>query len=510
MAVATKEWVSLEDAEQELAKRKARKSLLPFIQYCWSAPDPFIIGLHTKIIAERLDRAVEDFLNGKSTFLTVMIPVRHGKSEVISRHFPPYMLGRCQAQEPGGILTGYGSDLVEGFSRRAKAILRSDEYKSLFPDIRLCEDKRSDKCWQVQYRNEKGLWHHSHNEINVAGLGGPITGKGYEFGLVDDYCKGREDAESPRIRDKTWDSFTNDFLTRRNPRASITVVTATPWHVDDVTGRMRKAMEEDPLFPQFEFIVFPAQGPGTVNGKTVKYGQDYLFLERFSKEWYEQQFATLGRYSAAGLMNCDPRQHSGDLFDMTGINVHEDINDFPNDVEYVRFWDLASTDKERLKDDPDYTCGALCAITKRGVVPSFWIKDIVAGQWSAGKRKDKILAATERDGGEVKILVESVAGYKDAVDTLKELLAGYREVIGVPVSVNKVVRAHPLEPVFEAHNVHILKAPWNDIFYEHVGPFPYGNHDDVADAIIGAYRYLEKPDDGYFDFLNRDVTPEWG
>lgn len=507
MALATKEWLSLECAEQELAKRRARQSLLPFIQYCWSAPDPFLLGLHTKIITERLDRAIEDFQKGKSTFLLAMMPVGHGKSEVISRHLPPYFLGKCSAHEPGVISTGYGSDLVQSFSRKAKGILRSDEYRELFPHVRMCDDKRSDANWQVQYQNQKGLWHNSNQEIVVAGLGGPITGRRYHLGLVDDFCKGREDAESPRIRDKTWNSFKEDFLSRRHPKGSITIVTATPWHVDDVIGRIKKAMQDDPKFPHFEIYVFPAMGPGNANGEVIDYPQPYLFLEFFPEEWYVTQRASFGKYGAAGLLDCDPQQHSGDLFDMTRINVHKNLSDFP-DTQYVRFWDLASTDKERLKDDPDFTCGALCGVTKSGVVPHFWVKDIVMGQWSAGKRADKILATTERDGGEVKILVEQVGGYKDAVDMLKEIMAGFREVIGVPVSVNKVVRANALEPVFEAGNVHILEAAWNKDFYEQVSPFPFGDHDDIPDAIIGAYRHLDKPEDGYFGFSTFNVMPE--
>lgn len=508
MALATNKRprVSVEKAREELRKRKARQNMLDFVDYCWSAPDPFIVGLHTRIICARLDKAIEDFEKGISSFIVAMMPVRHGKSEVISRNLPPYFLGRCAKKEPGVISTGYGSDLVEGFSRRAKAILRSDGYRNLFPNVRMCDDKRSDKCWQVEYQRD-GIWRTSHNEINVAGLLGAITGKGYELGLIDDFCKGREDAESPRIRDKTWDAFKDNFLTRRSPLASITILTATPWNIDDLVGRIKKEAKEDPFFPQFEFYVFPAQGPGNANGEVIHYDQPYLFLERFPKLWYQQQFATLGKYSAAGLMNCNPQMHSGNLFDISDVKIHEDINDFPNDTQYVRFWDLASTDKELLSDDPDYTAGALCCVTHQGVMPHFWVKDIVAGQWSAGKRQEKILVTTERDTGEVKVLVEQIGGYKDAVDLLKKILKGKREVVGVPVSVNKVVRGQALMPVFEAGNVHILKADWNKMFFEHVGPFPSGLHDDVADAIIGAYRYFDTPDEGYCRWSKFDVMP---
>ena len=84
-----------------------------------------------------------------------------------------------------------------------------------------------------------------------------------------------------------------------------------------------------------------------------------------------------------------------------------------------------------------------------------------------------------------------MAGYKDTATTMQALLYGQRVVEGIPVSKDKVVRAAPLEPLFEAGHVHLLRAPWNDLFYNEFAGFPKGaKHDDVIDAVSGAYHML--------------------
>lgn len=489
----------VEAATELLARRKARRSLLAFMQYAWWGAQDFIVGLHTQTICDRIDRAIDDFRAGKSSFLIFTVPFRHGKSDIVSRALPAYFMGCCSEINPDIVSTGYGADLVQGFSRQSKRILESPQYRAVFPHVRLSSEKRTDAKWKVEYfRN--GIWVQSSGEVTVTGLGGALTGAGYHLGTLDDYCKSREEAESERYREKTWDSTTNEFMTRRAP-VSITVITATPWHVDDVIGRAKKAQAENPDFPRFEVYSFPARGPANLNGKIVSYESEYLFEDRFDKQWYRSEYATLGAYGAAGLLDCDPTVRAGNMFNVDRVQIHNELGEFP-DTRYVRFWDLASTAKEVAKSDPDYTAGVKVGVTYAegngaGPIPHLWIPDIVIGQWAA-PRRDKIIRATaDTDGPEVTVLIEQVAGYKDTVETIKAALAGLRVVRGVPVSTDKVVRAAPVEVLFDTlppgpMRVHILRAPWNDLFFKHHREFPFGIHDDVVDGVSGGYRYVVK------------------
>lgn len=277
-------------ARIEKFRRKAQTHLLfAMLWYWWMPPTkPFCIGRHTRAICSRLDRAVDDFMIGKSTFLIVTLPFRHGKSDIVSRALPPYFLGRCKDFHPDIIMSGYGTSLVKGFSRKAQGIIESDAYRQLFPGVEIDPDRSAAEEWGV-----KG----SQGTIVAQGLGGSITGKGGNLIIVDDYCKNREEAESDALRDKLWDSFKDDLMTRTNAPAAIVIVCATRWHKDDLIGRIYDAMKKDPDFPRFETLKFPARLPGQYN---------VLFPELYSPEWYSRQRATLGNYSAAALLDCEP------------------------------------------------------------------------------------------------------------------------------------------------------------------------------------------------------------
>ena len=109
----------------------------------------------------------------------------------------------------------------------------------------------------------------------------------------------------------------------------------------------------------------------------------------------------------------------------------------------------------------------------------------------APERDKQILKTERRDPTGWRYGIEAAAGYKDTAINFQRLLAGRRMVEIVPVSKDKVTRADPLEPIFDAGHVHVLKAPWNDLFYSQFAGFPKGaKHDDIVDGVSGAYAML--------------------
>jgi len=49
--------------------------------------------------------------------------------------------------------------------------------------------------------------------------------------------RSREDAESEGVREKTWEWYQADLITRLKPGAGIVLV-QTRWHEDDLAGRI--------------------------------------------------------------------------------------------------------------------------------------------------------------------------------------------------------------------------------------------------------------------------------
>lgn len=469
-------------ADREVVRQElSRRCHLRFMQYCWQkTSEPLLVGLHTREICRLIDNAMEDFRAGRSTFLVIKVPYRHGKSDMISRYLPPHFLGQFPDSEV--MLVTYAMSLAEGFSRFARNLIRTKTYHELYPDIDVHRENGGVQQWGVQ----------GHLGGCVAsGLSSGLTGKGYHLGLLDDYCAGRAEAESEVMRNGMWEHFKDDFLTRRAP-VSITIVLATPWHVDDIIGRIERKInpqseEYDKDFPAFKVVTFPAMdGDVIVNGQEVKY--KYLFPERFSAEWYEQQRASLGAYSAAALLQCNPVMRGGGLIDTSHIVIHSEERDFPK-VQYCRVWDLAHTARQTMKGDPDYTSGTLLAFTKTNGVYSLWIKDVARIRAEAPERDNFIISVTEKDGAGVSIAVENSLDSKDAAARLSVALKGRRVVHSVNIRDDKITRTGYIEPIFEAGNVHILRGEWNRDWLEEVGDFPGGRHDDQVDNLTAGYYH---------------------
>lgn len=446
---------------------------LNFMMYTWTnRAEPFTVGFHTQRICAAIDYAVDRYRQGKSTAWVITVPFRHGKSEIVSRKLPAHFLGLFPDAKV--ILCGHTQALTEGFSKISRNLISTPPYRSLFPAICVDPGSSSGAHWKIAGRE---------GECFASGLLGSLSGQGYHLGLLDDYCRNRADAESDTLREKMWEAFTNDFMTRRAP-VSITIVLATPWHVDDIIGRIRKRMDEDAEFPRFKFLKFPAMSD--------KYPQGVLFPERFGKEWYTQQRAVLGEYGFQSLMQLAPVKRGGNMLNTECIQRHLSASEFPKGLRWLRVWDLAHTAKERAKADPDWTSGTLLAFNVMEGMPHLWIRNVDRMRKNAPERDAEIRSVTRLDGAYVRIGVGNSSDAKDTIATMRSILRGKRMVLSVSESKDKVVRATPLEPIFKAGNVHVVQGePWLDDWIAEVSAFPFGAHDDQVDNLSAGYAIWE-------------------
>lgn len=450
------------------------------MQFVWWQKWDFKVGRHTRAICYSIDDAIEDYKNGISTYLDIEVPYRHGKSDLVSRALPAFFLGVMAAENPDIIMTGYGESLIHGFSHDTKAIIRSPEYQELFPEVKIKVGEDKVEEWKIE---------DSTGKVVCVPLGGQIMGKGARLLIIDDFLKSKASARSDKERDKVWEAIT-DAMTRLGP-VHIVIFCATSWHIDDPRQRARKREKEDPDFPKFTRLSFPAK----VYGEDGIWTGGYLFEEFYPPSWYRMEYS-INQSWASALLDCNPLPASGNIFDVTGIQIHDDDSEFPN-VAYIRCWDLASSEKERVKDDPDYTVGGLGTVTmdKFGFL-HLWIKDVVWGQWEAPLRDVKIRQTAKKDGPGVHVYVEAFGAYKDAYTTLKKILHGHRIVKKSKLPGDKVAKCADEEPIFEAGHVHLVKGEWNQMFIDQHAAHPEGNHDDFCDMAAIIYHESTKPKGG--------------
>lgn len=463
-------------ARVEMLARQARTNMLSFMQWVWWMPKttPFIVGRHTKAICNRLTKAVEDFRQGKSTYLLIDVPFRHGKSDIVSRALPAFFLGRNADMMPSIIMSGYGDDLVSGFSKDCKNIMNSDAYQFLFPDVRPDPKDNSINSWRV-----KG----SKRIVSVAGITGGITGKGGNLIVLDDYCKTRAQAESKSERDKVWNEFANSVFTRQDPPAAIIVVCATPWHVDDVRGRILKAMKEDPKFPMFEELSFPAHKEGPD-------GWDYLCPELHPPEWYDGNRAVLGPADAAALLDCSPVSKAGCMFKRDWFMTY-DIRRQPkiNTMNRYIFVDTASAKKK----GSDYS---VMWVVGLGQDKNYYVLDGVRDHLNLTERTDAIFRLVKK-WQPSRVYWETIGAMADAEHVMEEMsIRGYRfNIYKLHQSVPKLDRIRWLEPVFQNSRIWFpsqlfyrdVMGVEHDLTQDFINDefvlFPSTRHDDMLDCL---------------------------
>jgi len=164
----------------------------------------------------------------------IFMPPRHGKSELASRKFPAWYLGKNPHKQI--IAASYNSDLAMDFGRDVRNLVASPEFNDVFRDVELREDSRAANRMNT-----------SHGGAYVAaGVGTAVTGRGAHVLLIDDPFKDREEADSERRRQIVDDWFRSTAYTRLMPGGAIVVI-QTRWHEDDLAGRLleREGTKED-------------------------------------------------------------------------------------------------------------------------------------------------------------------------------------------------------------------------------------------------------------------------
>lgn len=206
-----------EAATELLARRRARAGLLEFTQY---TNPHYEAAPHHRLIAAALERVER----GEIDRLMICMPPRHGKSELASRRFPAWYLGRNAERQI--IAASYNGDIASDFGRDVRNIVMEPEYRALFA-MGLAPDSRAANRWHT---TGKGMY-------VAAGVGTAITGRGAHLLLIDDPFKDRKEADSETVRNDVWDWYTSTAYTRLMPGGAIVVIN-TRWHDDDLSGRL--------------------------------------------------------------------------------------------------------------------------------------------------------------------------------------------------------------------------------------------------------------------------------
>jgi len=184
------------------------------------------------------------------------MPPQNGKSMIVSGYGPAWILGKNP--DAKFVSASYSKELAETLNINIQRIMGSPEYKEVFPGTRLWDRNVRNTAYGTYLRNATVFEIVGHKgRYFCAGRGGGISGQPMNYGNIDDLLKGRDEAESPTIRRKSWGWYNGDFYARSGKNAKI-LITATRWNEEDIPGMLQKLAAEDPEADQWVVLSFPA------------------------------------------------------------------------------------------------------------------------------------------------------------------------------------------------------------------------------------------------------------
>lgn len=479
-AAAVLDAPSVEAIDRELARR----SLLGFTEF---THPHYETNWHHAVIAGALDRVLE----GCCRRLMVFVPPQNGKSELVSRRFPAYAFGK--RPDLRMVATSYAASLAHDMSRDVQRIMDSPDYRAVFPGTRLATSKGEEIKTTDQFRivGREGVYH-------AAGVGGSVTGKTFDIGLIDDPTKNRQDAESETYRKTVWDWYTSTFYTRQFGSDGAIVILMTRWHEDDLAGRLLAQQAQGGEFAdQWEIIELPAINERGPNAYDPRRQGDPLWPAKYPLDELAKRKA-LSSYDWSSLYQQRPTPLEGGLIKRAWFSWTREL---PVRLDSI----VLSVDAAlRTKQTNDYS--ALQGWGQQG--PNTFALLLKRERWALNDLVREILqmhswAKQTWPHTPVTVVIENGGAGPEAIAEVRKVIPGV--ITENPVG-DKRQRVHAVLPILEGRNVWLqgsalpdgrvdeaLSPGWVSPFVEECAGFPFGAHDDQVDAMTQALRRLHRP-----------------
>jgi predicted phage terminase large subunit-like protein len=420
------------------------------------------------------------------------------------------------------MVVGYNTELPIYFSRRCRDLVRSPEYRAIFPHTVLDEESKAVDHWRV---TQGGSY-------RAVGVSAGQTGLGAHCLIIDDPIKNIEEADSSLIRDKLWDWYQSTAYTRLAPGGGVLVI-QTRWHYDDLAGRLLapdahdkfKVVRYPALAEEYEYwthtrelvtSTVPLQDPTLT---LLRQPGDPLHPERYDKPQLEAIRATLQPRLWASLYQQRPSPEEGAIF------TREMFKYCPSDTPT-----LSPTTPYRVLVTVDFAIGQkqqndfsvisvlyqtlddedllYVADIKRFKAASLDIIEAILAtlrHYRAQSQRRYVLLGVE-DGQiwrSIKPLFQKRQREERLYVPLQELK---------PLT-DKVARARPLQGRMQQGRVIFPhSAPWLAEAQSELLTFPAGVHDDIVDALAwGAHLALlsSSPSAGTRPQASSSSTPSW-
>lgn len=451
----------------------------------WNSPLTMATQLDSRVrrtpALNLVDDKLVNLLDTNDGRLTLSIGPQEGKSMLVSRRFPTWVL--TQRPDTRIAIVSYEHNVA----RRLSRAIRDDI--TMHPELGLTirSDLSAQHEWQLE-GHEGGVY--------AVGVGGALTGRSVDLLILDDLLKDREQAESPTYRERAWNWWRDVGATRLSPGAPVVIV-ATRWHAADLTGKVLAAEDGD----IWEEINIPAQADHRPeHGESDILGREPgEFLEsargRTRKQWEAIKLRS-GPKTWASLFQGRPSPDEGGVFPPEEkwprfahpmwVEAPDGTRTVPglreNGYELIQSWDLTFKDTK----GSDFVVGQVWL----RVGANAYLLDQVRDRMNFQATVAAIKSLSAKWPQASAKLTEDKANGPAVISALSQTVPG---LIPVEPQGSKYARASAISPFTFAGNVHIPEAsllPSVGDLFEEMKSFPNSPNDDQVDGLSQALDYL--------------------
>lgn len=453
---------------RKIAVAKARDRFLDFVKF--TTPNPaapndaeqtaYIVKKHHEAIA----RVLEEVEKGEMRRLIVTLPPRAGKSELVSRKFPAWFLGRNP--QKSFIFGTYNDEFATEFGAEVRFLMRSPYYQQVFPGIAF---RRGEQAAGRQKLQQGG-------SLYFAGRGTAMTGRGADLIVLDDLLKDRIEADSEIIRKQTWDWFNSVVATRQADDKARIVIVTTRWHEDDLVGRLT-----DPQNVKYneveadKWMVINIPAIAKEDDPLGRAQGELLWPERFPQEELDSHKRRDARMFYA-LYQQSPTVEDGDLFKREFFRYVKT----EHRPEALRMYCASD---HAVSSDGDYTAIVTIGVDRDD---NIWVVDVWRRRANALDVVEQMIR-TARTYRPVLWWAEKGHISKALGPFLRKRMAEtttYFAVHEQTPSKDKPTRSMSIRGRLEQGKVIFpTHAPWLVEFESELLKFPFGTHDDQVDAL---------------------------
>ena len=476
-------------------KENSTTKLKDFILF--TKPD-YDMGFHHAVICDEIDHFLYSGQK-EHDILVLQAPPRTGKSEIVSRRLPPYVMGKDPDKKV--VFTTYAAELAKKINRDTQRIIDNPTYRLLFPNTRLNgSNVRSDARGSYIRTTDQYEIVGYEGSLKTVGCGGPLTGFGFDVGIIDDVVKDMKAALSPTQSETVWDWYTSVFLTRRAPNAKI-IIMMTRWGENDLIGRVLADAKKNNS-TKVKVLSFPmtyeedAEHENLLDER-MEDGEP-LWPSWFDKEYCDLTKENVGSKVWASLYQQRPSPAGGAIFHRDWFNWYDELPEF------------------------DYTLLSLDAAFKDAQTSDY----VVFGVWGVkGKRKYLIDMVRERLSFTntcanlyillakypdlTELLIEEKANGAAIINTLDEDPRIHIPIIPYNPTESKEARAFSVSPQVEAGQIYLPNTDyegnhsksWVFDYLDEMAAFPNAKNDDVVDMTTQLLIRVSKSTMGWMEAI---------